>query len=1438
MRWNKIVNLNLVIVFMMLATQATTYAQRTVPAVYQSPNVNYVRTWNAVAPEKEGNMLMARPVKDVKQTTQYLDGLGRPFQAVAKQGSMETGGVATDMVSAVEYDEFGREQHKYLPFAANSTGGYTMISDGSFKLNPFQQQAIFMAQQYGGQGETYFYNKTNFELSPLNRVEKTMVAGNSWVGAAPTGRGIETKEWKNTATDAVRVWNVTENIGTFGSYTSIATYPANELYKTVTIDEREMQVIEFKDKEGKVILKKVQLTAVSDDGITGSGHAGWLCTYYIYDDYGNLRCVIQPHGVELIAANWLLTDVTILSEQCFRYEYDERNHTVMKKVPGADAVYMVYDANDRLVLAQDAKMRTGSPVKWLYTQYDVLNRPIATGLWTNASTLATHSAAAFSSTGYPDLTGQTYEVLSQTFYDDYSWLAGNGNPFAATLSAGDMTYFDAASNTVWPYPQAVAQSNATRGMATGSKIKILGTGNYLYSIIFYDEKGRAIQAQAQNASGGMDISTTQYTWAGQVWINTMRQQISGANAQTTVVVTKTAYDDLNRMVKIEKKLSNTLVNSGAMASYKTIAENEYDKLGQLKKKKLAPAYGTGGLESLAYDYNIRGWLTGMNKGFIAGEIANNENYFGMELAYDKTTSAANGTTYGAAQYNGNITGTLWKSKGDGVNRQYDFGYDNVNRLLKADFKQKNPDNSWNNTIVNYNVKMGDGLTATDAYDANGNIKKMQQWGLKLNSSALIDEMTYSYQNGGTSNKLLAVTESATINTTDNKLGDFTDKNTTQDDYAYDVNGNLFSDKNKNISGIVYNHLNLPNSITVTNKGTITYTYDAAGNKLKKTTAEDPTAANGNKTITTTTAYVGGFVYESKTTSPANSPNDDYTDRLQFIGQEEGRIRFKPAAGAVPASLQYDYFLKDHLGNVRMVLTEEAQTDLYPAATMETAAATVEESFYSNLPATRVSSPTGYPANTPAGNAQVAKVSGATGAQKIGPGITLKVMAGDKFNLAVNSWWKSASQPQSPVSPLTELINALSGGIGAIPGVKTSSAELISSGVSSSAATSFLSTQTPVGSKPKAYVNWILLDEQFKFVTGSNCEQVGASDVYTSHVRTDLPVTKNGYLYIYVSNETPNIDVFFDNLQVTHIRGAVLEETHYYPFGLTMAGISSKAANITENKKKYNGIEFDEDLGLNTCEADLRDLDPQTGRWWQVDPKTDEMYMWSTYTSNFDNPIRYKDPLGDEPNGECCGGLWEALSDAGNKIMISASGVLWGSLNTATGGLVSTDPFNVRPGLNGEEKMYWDNAVTVGQVSALLPVPGHTAPVERPLELVPAGGGKGNVTIKSGTAEVPTLSTNQVKGEQTGSYTNTHETGKTYSGKGPGSRAKQSADRVSKQNNDPAKKTEWTPSKNNREAFKAEDKRIQKNGGANNPEKNYNKINSPGKKYNEQDKRGG
>jgi RHS repeat-associated protein len=174
-------------------------------------------------------------------------------------------------------------------------------------------------------------------------------------------------------------------------------------------------------------------------------------------------------------------------------------------------------------------------------------------------------------------------------------------------------------------------------------------------------------------------------------------------------------------------------------------------------------------------------------------------------------------------------------------------------------------------------------------------------------------------------------------------------------------------------------------------------------------------------------------------------------------------------------------------------------------------------------------------------------------------------------------------------------------------------------------------------KPRAFINVIFFDEQFKAVD-FRTSMVGSNSTLKDHYAElqNLIAGKSGYVYIYCSNESP-VDVFFDNIQVVHTRSVILEENSYYPFGLAMAGISSKAAGSLENKKKYNGIEFDNDLDINTYEAYYRNLDPQTGRWWEIDPEIENgMEDVSPYTSMYNDPVLKSDFLGNVPEDcHCC-----------------------------------------------------------------------------------------------------------------------------------------------------------------------------------------------------------
>lgn len=1172
-----------------------------VPEAYgPSKKVNFVRTWEARRAVTDGSETSLNNNGNFKTATVYHDGLGRPIQTVIK-GSNYDG--TKDIVSINTYNEFGSETRQYLPYSTE-TG-----SNGKFRLNPYSEQQSYYNTNF--QDQTPF-NKVEYEASPISRLIKSFAPGNNWTGE---GRGIENQFSVNTTSEDVR-------IATIG-YTNNATpifgspYSAGDLIKTISTDEDGKKKIEYRNKQGQIILKKVQL---ADN--PSAAYVGWVSTYYIYDDLLRLRYVIQPKGVDLLTISWQLSD-EIKNELCFIYEYDLEGRMISKKTPGVDPVYTCYDKWDRPVFTQDGKMRNEG--KWVVTWFDAFDRPTSTALYNVGQThsqMQSYLDVLDAENPVPQFDEYYLTRLNFTYYDDYDMV----NTMAYDQGIMDITY-----NNVTPGDELVEnllKCDLTRGMVTGFKTRILGTNDFLRSTTYYDTKARPIQTKSTNSKGGTDVFSIVFSFTGKIMSSYLvhNNPISSLqNAQTIHIYTRSSYSN-DFLTRIEKK-----INPSLETPWQRIAEFEYDNMGRLKRKMMGNPASNFYVDM---DYNIRGWLTGINKtaqqNLENGTIGANTFYsaiFSEILHYDYgfSTPAVGGT--GGGYFNGNISGIKWANASDKQARSYGYEYDNINRLKKADFTQKAA-SLWN---VSANI---DYSLTNIAYDANGNILNLAQKALKLNSSSPVDDLTYNYQSN--SNKLMRVTDA--LNDPATKLGDFKDGTNTSDDYSYDSNGSMIQDNNKTIGNITYNYLNLPQMITVPGKGTIEYTYDASGNKLQKKVTEG--------TKITTTDYLSGFVYNN--------------NELQFTGHEEGRVRYAKKyflSGDSAYTWQYDYFYKDHLGNIRAVVTEQKDTSKY-MATFETANREKENALFANIEATAfdidlINKPglsgsclecilpengTSYPVdNTTNPNHYVSRLNGE--GKRIGAAITLKVMAGDKIDLGVKVWY-----PESEISGLPEigepedvlpsLINTLSGNTAGLSGGKASSTELSGAGSPLWAGIqSFLDSHPEDGSiaeTPRAYLNWVLFDEQFKYVPdGSGFIRVpGFSNDIQTLVNSNIPVVKSGYLFVYLSNETQKRDVFFDNLVVQHYTGPLSETADYTAWGLDMKMLESKAFGKLDNRIRFNsGSELNSLWDINLYETNFRNYDPQIGRFMQVEPLADDYHTLSTYCFALNNPVFFNDPLG-------------------------------------------------------------------------------------------------------------------------------------------------------------------------------------------------------------------
>jgi hypothetical protein len=898
-------------------------------------------------------------------------------------------------------------------------------------------------------------------------------------------------------------------------------------------------------------------------------------------------------------------------ERIAGYIYIRVNGTVMYTFSSVSTTPLLVDVSLGSGTLQKVRTSFGADK----SQSTALRWGYASGLTISGTTL-TRSTATNAWTGY----AATLNVLSGDGAVQFKALETNTNRMAGLSSFVPLRDYNDLEYAIYLQPTVGSSNPFTIREGT----QTIYTGSYVAGDIFRIER---TNTQVKYYKNNFELVPTlpsqpaTKAYRFQVAMYTKSSTIAEVSVtfgipmteQKTDLFTRLDYDRSGRVMKEWHKTND--------APEILLTTNEYNELGQLITKRLynTDTYGASDAtrqykQDVDYRYNIRGWLTRINHSDLSGSSGPSKDLFGMELAYDQPLAGLSSTQ----AYNGNISAMRWSNNlgYGGINnpsqRAYRYEYDNMNRLSSAQhFTQTGlwaPANAFDEIIT--------------GYDQNGNILGLQRTG---KDHITIDNLTYSYgADMQRSNKLLSVTGASS----DTDAG-FKDGTNTALDYSYDDNGNMVSDLNKDIQSINYNHLNLPARVNKTSGEYIKYIYDATGRKLAQQ------VFNANNAMVKRSDYVGNLFLQN--------------DTLKFVNHSEGRII--PAATRTAAS-EYQYNLKDHLGNVRLTFTTKDET--------ETTVATLEPShenedrakylYYDEAVKVKhywfdhTNNIADVPERVCTGLGTVdgyaTRLTGGSTDARFGLAQSISVMPGDVVNMEVWAKYVDLSQ-EAPGTPIVNFISTLGtaasiatgtfidggapGSLGDLPMLINPIPHLV---------------DDPDNVAPKAYLNFVFMDRDMH----ESSTDLGYSQITTDaiehgqngcHQKLSLSyeVKQPGYLYIYLSNENPTeVEVFFDDFKVEHVKSPVVQMDDYYPFGAELN--SFRREHGVRNQYKFNsGSELQNDLGVEVYLTDYRVYD-QWGRmgWWQMDPKVDDLYDFSPYNFSFNNPVLHNDKRGDCPPG--------------------------------------------------------------------------------------------------------------------------------------------------------------------------------------------------------------
>lgn len=620
-------------------------------------------------------------------------------------------------------------------------------------------------------------------------------------------------------------------------------------------------------------------------------------TEFQYDGAGNLVKVLPPNYFNPPGSSSPADWVT-------RYTYNTLGQMTAKETPDAGQSQYKYDPNGNLRFSRDANLTAAGRV--MFTAYDFANRPLRNGTAAaNFSSLAGENSYTFENDSANWLQVNCYDQPPPA--NEFPWnhnpavtpcldsLTNTGGRITAdAYKVGDgesVDYLHLQNQAVSVTKTYIGNDSIVAGpsftVESGGEVTFKAGSRIVLKPGFHAKSGSSFHAEI-NASlltnpvkiDLWQVTLYSYDPSGRIekkYICTDdAPQVSRtfiANAQGQVVEShdKVGAEQFHHFYEYTPRgeLAKTFVSQNNSKPAYSDVVFDYNNVGLLATQHFVQTGGSSYQTSVPFKYHIRDWLTEI------GNVSDANKPFGA-----KYTFLPDGNIQEAEFYN--------KQAGMHPRFKYDYGYDGMNRLLKADYSHYA--SGWQSGAY-FDV---DTLT----YDANGNILGLKR---RKENQALIDDLTYTYSN---SNRLQSVADA--VNTTPE------DWDAEDCAFTYDANGNLKSMTENGaakIDSIIYDVRNLPVRIYMHSGPQITYRYNAAGQRIFKKVGNNEAE---------------WYIMDG--------------DRNLAVFNENGSLTYwnvlaNGVVGRMEANGDRFYYLKDHLGSTRAVMNTNGAVvesyDYYP-----------------------------------------------------------------------------------------------------------------------------------------------------------------------------------------------------------------------------------------------------------------------------------------------------------------------------------------------------------------------------------------------------------------------------------------------------------------------------------------------------------------------------